>query len=192
MLTHPPGSYKPISYEQMYSAVYKWVKKERKPHLLETKNRPSSGVCASSTVKFSTGTSSTTWGVKKKLGIPVRLLESIELIKLTRFTILLPRTRLAQWSSHLSSVQDETFIEEFHKVTISPLIFIIWWKDLFLLLLVPISSRWQYLLFFLVSISSKCLSGISPVLPCPWRHCSNLHLHEQVHIFRDLKISWDG
>ena len=25
MLTHPPGSYKPISYEQMYSAVYKWV-----------------------------------------------------------------------------------------------------------------------------------------------------------------------
>ena len=28
MLTHPPGSYKPISYEQMYSAVYKWVKKE--------------------------------------------------------------------------------------------------------------------------------------------------------------------
>ena len=23
MLTHPPGSYKPISYEQMYSAVYK-------------------------------------------------------------------------------------------------------------------------------------------------------------------------
>ena len=133
MLTHPPGSYKPISYEQMYSAVYKWVKKERKPHLLETKNRPSSGVCASSTVKFSTGTSSTTWGVKKKLGIPVRLLESIELIKLTRFTILLPRTRLAQWSSHLSSVQDETFIEEFHKVTISPLIFIIWWQDLFYL-----------------------------------------------------------
>jgi len=28
MLTHPPGSYKPISYEQMYSAVYKCVCKQ--------------------------------------------------------------------------------------------------------------------------------------------------------------------
>ena len=28
MLSHPPGSYKPISYEQMYSAVYKCVCKQ--------------------------------------------------------------------------------------------------------------------------------------------------------------------
>jgi len=69
MLTHPPGSYKPISYEQMYSAVYKCVCKQYS-----------------------------------------------EILYRDLFNHM--RTRLAQWSTHLNSVQDEAFIEEFHKALV--------------------------------------------------------------------------
>jgi len=69
MLTHPPGSYKPISYEQMYSAVYKCVCKQYSEKLYQD-----------------------------------------------LFNHM--RTRLSQWSAHLTSVPDQEFIQEFHKALV--------------------------------------------------------------------------
>jgi len=69
MLTHTPGSYKPISYEQMYSAVYKCVCKQYSEQLY---------------------------------------MDLITHIK----------TRLGQWSNHLTSVEDRHFINEFHKALV--------------------------------------------------------------------------
>lgn len=69
MLTHPPGSYKPISYEQMYSAVYKCVCKQYSEQLYAD------------------------------------LITHI-------------RTRMTQWSNQLSAVQDDAFINEFHKALV--------------------------------------------------------------------------
>jgi len=69
MLTHPPGSYKPISYEQMYSAVYKCVCKQYSEQLY---------------------------------------LDLITFVK----------TRMGQWSTNLNKVEDESFINEFHKALV--------------------------------------------------------------------------
>jgi len=69
MLSHPPGSYKPISYEKMYSAVYKCVCQQFSERL---------------------------YG------------DLINHIK----------TRMAQWSNQLSTVQDDSFIAEFHKALV--------------------------------------------------------------------------
>jgi len=69
MLTHPPGSYKPISYEQMYSAVYKCVCKQYSEQLYAD------------------------------------LMTHV-------------KTRLAQWSSQLSNVGDDKFIQEFHQALV--------------------------------------------------------------------------
>lgn len=69
MLTHPPGSYKPISYEQMYSAVYKCVCKQYSEQLYAD------------------------------------LITHI-------------RIRMTQWSNQLTVVQDEAFINEFHKALV--------------------------------------------------------------------------
>jgi hypothetical protein len=69
MLSHPPGSYKPISYEQMYSAVYKCVCKQYSEQLYAD------------------------------------LMTHV-------------KSRLGQWSAHLTQVPDTEFITEFHKALV--------------------------------------------------------------------------
>ena len=181
MLTHPPGSYKPISYEQMYSAVYKWVTFlfTSQVFLLLYQPYQICQVCLQAVqwnslqgpvqpyevVDISVDKLNSSTNIFVGPGWhQIELLKSHIWHKLPTYfecNLHYCRTRLAQWSSHLNSVQDEAFIEEFHKV--AKAIFLYFFQNH----------------YFCIS-HDMIKTGTGPVLPRPWWHCSNLHIYEQV------------